>query len=97
MFVYQMIIDQMRRDSSVRSLLSKMNEVFTFIMKEELRDIQSMKTVVERICHQTLECSYFIREYSQNKNFRELTWYFGTDAIRFIFFFSCKERGYSRI
>jgi hypothetical protein len=71
-FVYQMIIDQTTRDNSVRSLLSKMNEVYTFLMKEELRDIESMKTVVERICYQTLECSYFIREYSQNKNFRKL-------------------------
>ena len=67
-----MIIDQTTRDDSVRSLLSKMNEVYTFLTEEELRDIESMKTVVERICYQTLECSYFIREYSQNKKFREL-------------------------
>ena len=31
-----------------------------------------MKTVVERITHQTLECSYFIQEYSKNENFRKL-------------------------
>ena len=68
-----MIIDQRTRDNSVHSLLSKMNEVYTSLMKEDLRDIESMKTVVERICYQTLECSYFIREYSQNKNFRKLT------------------------
>ena len=67
-----MIIDQTIRDNSVYSLLSKMNEVYAFLIKEELRDIDSMKTVVERICYQTLECSYFIREYSQNKNFRKL-------------------------
>ena len=71
-YIYQMIIDQTTRDDSVRSLLSKMNEVYSFLVKEELRDIESMKTVVERICYQTLECSYFIREYSQNKNFRKL-------------------------
>lgn len=72
-YVYQMIIDQTTRDNAVRSLLSKMNEVYSFLVKEELRDIESMKTVVERICYQTLECSYFIREYSQNKNFRKLS------------------------
>jgi hypothetical protein len=66
-----MIIDQTIRDDSVCALLSKMNEVYNFLMKEELRDIESMKAVVERICHQTLECSYFIREYSQNKKFRK--------------------------
>lgn len=68
-----MVIDQTTRDNSVRSLLSKMNEVYTFLMKEELRNIESMKTVVERICYQTLECSYFVREYSQNKKFRKLS------------------------
>jgi hypothetical protein len=68
-----MVIDQTTRDNSVRFLLLKMNEVYTFLMKEELRNIESMKTVVERICYQTLECSYFVREYSQNKKFRKLS------------------------
>ena len=67
-----MIIDQTTRDNSVRSLISKMNEVYAFLVKE-LRNIESMKTVVERICYQTLECSYFVREYSQNKDFRKLS------------------------
>ena len=81
-----MIIDQTTCDDSVRSLLSKMNEVYAFLMKEELRDIGSMKAVVERICHQTLECAYFIREYSQNKNFRKLSRYFEADGNAFISF-----------
>ena len=81
-----MIIDQTNRDNRVRSLVSKMNEVYTFLVKEELRDIESMKTVVEHICYQTLECSYFIREYSQNKNFRKLISYFGTNVNAFISF-----------
>ena len=49
-----------------------MNEVYTFLMRKELRDIGSMKIVVERITFQTLECSYFIREYSRNEKFRKL-------------------------
>lgn len=57
-----------------------MNEVYTFLMKEELRDIESMKIIVERICHQTLECSYFVREYSQNKKFSKFIWHYGTDV-----------------
>jgi len=72
-YICQAIIDQMTRDDTVRCLLSKIDEVYTFLVKAELRDIKSMKTVIERICQQTLECSYFIREYSQNKKFRELT------------------------
>ena len=50
----------------------KMNEVYTFLTKKELRDVESMKTVVERITRQTLECSYFIQEYSKNEKFRKL-------------------------
>jgi hypothetical protein len=61
-----------------------MTEVYTFLTKAELRDIESMKAVVERICYQTLECSYFIRQYSQNKKFRKFTWHCGTDANEFI-------------
>ncbi len=67
-----MIIDQVNRDDSIRSLLLKMDEVYTFLTGEELRRIESMKIVVERITRQTLECSYFIREYSKNEKFRML-------------------------
>ena len=49
-----------------------MNEVYTFLTEKELRDIESMKSVVERITLQTLECSYFIQEYSKNEKFRKL-------------------------
>lgn len=62
-----MIIDQTIRDDSLRSLLPKMHRAYTFLTQAELQDIEFMKTVVERICHQTLECSYFIQEYSQTK------------------------------
>ncbi|PPQ93483.1 hypothetical protein CVT25_008477, partial [Psilocybe cyanescens] len=64
------IINQEIRDDSILSLLRKMNEVYTFLTDNKLRDIESMQSVVERICHQTLECSYFIREYSTNQKFR---------------------------
>ena len=80
-----MIINQATRDNAVRSLLSKMNEVYTFLVKEELRDIESMKTVVERICYQTLECSYFIQKYSQNMNFRKLPLCFGAVMLQTTF------------
>ncbi|KAF8157858.1 hypothetical protein B0H34DRAFT_768765, partial [Crassisporium funariophilum] len=69
-YASKVIIDQTIRDDCVRSLLSKMEEVYTFLVKSELKDIESMKTVIECICRQTLDCSYFIREYSQNEKFR---------------------------
>ena len=68
----QKIIDQKNRDAAVCSLLSKMNEVYAILTKAGLRDIQSIKEVVERISQQTLECSYFIQKYAQNEKFRKL-------------------------
>jgi hypothetical protein len=49
-----------------------MDDVYTSLTDEPLRDVQSMKSVVERITEQTLECSYFILEYSKNEQFRKL-------------------------
>ena len=68
----QTIIDQVNRDHSVCALLSKMEEVYVFLTTAELKAIESMKTIVERITRQTLECSYFIQAYCGNPKFREL-------------------------
>jgi len=72
---WQIIIAQAHLDISVCELLSKMDEVYTFLTTAELKAIESMKTIVERITHQTLECSHFIRAYCANSNqkFRKLT------------------------
>ena len=69
---WQMIIQQTNRDKDVCSLLTKMNEIYTFLTQQELRDIESMKILVATICKQTLECSYFIRRYAQDPKFRKL-------------------------
>ena len=69
----QIIIEQAHLDISVCELFSKMNEVYTFLTTAGLNDIRSMKVIIQRIAHQTLECSYFIRAYCANQKFRELT------------------------
>ena len=68
----QAIIDQANRDDSIRTLVSKMNEVYTFLTQAELNAIEFMKAIVERITRQTVECSYFIQTYCGNQKFREL-------------------------
>ena len=67
----QKIISQKDRDTAVCTLLSKMNEIYDSLANTGLRDIESMKKVVERITQQTLECSYFIQEYALNEKFRK--------------------------
>jgi len=66
----QAIFDQANRDDSVHALLSKMDEVYTSLTTAGLNEIGSMKAIVERITHQTLECSYFIQAYCVNQKFR---------------------------
>jgi hypothetical protein len=46
-----------------------MNEVYTFLTKEGMEQIKEMETVVEQISKQTVECAYFIQEYSRYKHF----------------------------
>jgi len=72
-FGLQTFIGQVHLDVSVRDLVSKMDEVYTFLTTVELKAIDSMKTVVDSITHQTLECSHFIQAYCANQKFRELT------------------------
>ena len=69
----QIITEQAHLDVSICEILSKMNEVYEFLTTAGLEAIDSMKTIVERINHQTLECSYFIQAYCVNHKFRELT------------------------
>jgi len=50
-----------------------MDEVYSFFKEDHLEDIKSMKSIVTRICQQTVECCYFLRDYSKTKNFCEST------------------------
>ena len=50
-----------------------MNEAYTFLTTAEWKTIKSMKVIIERIIHQTLECSYFIQTYCMDPGFRKLT------------------------
>ena len=70
---WQIIIAQVHLDDSVCELLSKMNEVYTFLTNAGLDKIRSMKAIVERITLQTVQCSYFIQSYCANQKFCELT------------------------
>ena len=61
---------QVERDDAINGLLNKMTEIYTLLNNEKLEEIKSMKPVVQCICQQTLECSYFIEEYAKNEKFR---------------------------
>jgi hypothetical protein len=69
----QMLIAQAELDGSVGALLSKMNEVHTFLTTAGLEAIQSMESTVENISYQTVQCTYFIQAYCGDQKFRKLT------------------------
>ncbi|KAG2127054.1 hypothetical protein BD769DRAFT_1668187 [Suillus cothurnatus] len=65
----KMILNQADHDDTVSSLLSKISEVYAFIMeKEEMTKIESMLTIYGKIAQQTLECADFISHYSEMKS-----------------------------
>ncbi|KAG2094004.1 uncharacterized protein F5147DRAFT_417508 [Suillus discolor] len=64
----KIIIAQAQRDQSILSL--KLAEVYRFIAQDDsLGKIESMRDIVGKIVHQTLECARFIRDYSETKSF----------------------------
>ncbi|KAG1901401.1 uncharacterized protein F5891DRAFT_254157 [Suillus fuscotomentosus] len=66
----KIIIAQAQRDHSILSLLKKLAEVYRFMTQDDsLEKIESMRGIVEKIVHQTLECARFIRDYSETKSF----------------------------
>ena len=91
---WQIIIGQVNLDVSVCALLSRMKEVYTFLTTAGLHDITSMKAVVERITHQTVQCSYFIQAYCANQKFRKLD--LSKTLMLINLSISFKERGCSR-
>ncbi|KAG2118693.1 uncharacterized protein F5147DRAFT_757170 [Suillus discolor] len=66
----KIIIAQTQRDQSILNLLKKLAEVYRFMTQDDsLEKIESMRGIVEKIVHQTLECARFIRDYSERKSF----------------------------
>ncbi|PPQ72845.1 hypothetical protein CVT26_003478 [Gymnopilus dilepis] len=65
----KVITKQADRDESVGRLLNKMTEVYSLLNETDLKKLESMESVLERISHQTIECSFFIAEYSRTDKF----------------------------
>ncbi|KAG1789927.1 uncharacterized protein HD556DRAFT_750281 [Suillus plorans] len=68
----KIIIAQAQRDKSILRLLKKLAEVYRFMAQDDsLGKIESMRDIVAKVVHQTLECARFIRDYSETKSFWE--------------------------
>ncbi|KIK33501.1 hypothetical protein CY34DRAFT_701190, partial [Suillus luteus UH-Slu-Lm8-n1] len=64
-----MLLDQANIDGAVRGILTKVSDVYAFIMEEEeLAKIESKLAIYGKIAKQTLECADFIVHYSETKS-----------------------------
>jgi hypothetical protein len=64
-----MLLDQANIDGAVRGLLTKVSDVYAFIMEEEeLAKVESNLAIYGKIAKQTLECADFIVHYSETKS-----------------------------
>jgi hypothetical protein len=60
----------MDRDDSIHGLAETMADTYAFVhLAEPLKKIDSQKSIILSLAQQTLECSYFIRDYAKNKSF----------------------------
>ncbi|KIK32138.1 hypothetical protein CY34DRAFT_182822, partial [Suillus luteus UH-Slu-Lm8-n1] len=65
----KIILAQRDRDDSIRELLRKLGEVYSFTQNEMLGKISSMHPILGKISQQTCECADFVKKYSETTNF----------------------------
>ncbi|KAG6331660.1 hypothetical protein ID866_7427 [Astraeus odoratus] len=66
----QTIIGQVNRDASINSLILKICELYNFITEDDkLAKLTSMHITLQKISKQIFDCTRFIKDYSETKNF----------------------------
>ncbi|KAG1855373.1 hypothetical protein DFJ58DRAFT_913880 [Suillus subalutaceus] len=57
------------RDRSINQLITVMHETYSLISgEEELKRVESQEKTINSLARQTVECSYFIRDYLENRS-----------------------------
>ena len=64
-----MVQDQQARDQKILELVASMDNTYSFVIcADELKKYPALQDVLEQILKQTIECGYFIQEYTR-RNF----------------------------
>jgi hypothetical protein len=67
---FKAFLVQKSRDESIGRLVDTINDIYEFVHEAEpLKKVESHKQIIVHIIQQTTECGYFIRDYSNNKEF----------------------------
>ena len=65
-----MVIAQKERDNNINALAKTIGDTYEFIhAADALKIIDTQKKIIMSLTAGTIQCSYFIRDYAQNKNF----------------------------
>ncbi|KAJ7359914.1 hypothetical protein DFH08DRAFT_686839, partial [Mycena albidolilacea] len=67
--LYQVVIAQKERDDKFRKLIHTTTEVFDFLNRMKVADLDGHKQTMKMLALQTTECAYFIRDYTKHKSF----------------------------
>ncbi|KAJ6541484.1 hypothetical protein B0H19DRAFT_1268478 [Mycena capillaripes] len=65
----RVVIAQKERDDKFRKLIHATTEVFDFLNRMKVADLDGHKHTVKMLALQTTECAYFIRDYAKHKRF----------------------------
>jgi len=62
-----MVQAQRARDQQILGLVTAMENTYSFVVSaDELKSHPVLQDIMERILKQTIECGYFIQEYTQH-------------------------------
>jgi hypothetical protein len=65
----QVVHAQFERDGRIDRLITVMHDTYSLISgAKELKRMESQKETINFLARQTVECSYFIRDYKQNRS-----------------------------
>lgn len=63
-----------KQDQAIHSLMAMMEDMYGFLLDVDNRSrLDSQKAIVQRMVQQTLDCGYFIREYTLTDKLGEST------------------------
>jgi hypothetical protein len=69
-FCVKAFLVQKSRDESIGRLVDTINDTYEFVHEmEPLKKVKSHKKIIVQIMQQATECGYFIRDYSNNKDY----------------------------
>ena len=86
---------QMDRDDRIQKLFTTMNSFYDIVndLEKELKSVDSLQDLLQRIAQQTTECFYFIRDYAKTEGFREPNLILCASLITFFFVLNSESNG----